>query len=702
MPRPQIPHIRSTARSRVETKTRRPQAAARDLKTRKAAGAATQLLAAVVQSSDDAIVSKDLNGTITSWNHGAEQLFGYTADEIIGQNVTTLIPDQYQSEEPRILKQIRRGERIEHYETIRRRKDGTLINVALTVSPIKDARGKVIGASKIARDITERVRIETCRAAQYTVGNLLSGQASLIEIGPRILDALARTGPWVFAALWVLNKKQQLTCRSTWRVSEGKASEFESESKRRIFSSGEGLPGRVMAAAKPSWLSDLSNVPTFPRGTAAKASGLQAGFIFPLIGSSGVNGAVELFALEKINPDKELMQVGDALGIQLGLYIEREQTQEELRRQKEAAERANQAKDRFLAALSHELRTPLNPVLMWARAASQNQCIDPELKEGLEMICRNIEMEARLIDDLLDLTRISRGKLQLNVQRCSADALLEQAIDIVRSPIMGKNLHLSLNLRASNHEIMADPTRIEQVFWNLLKNACKFTPENGEIAVRSYDSAPGVLAIQISDSGPGIDPEVMPKIFTPFEQGTQSSEGLGLGLAITKTILDMHHGKITAANKPGGRGAAFTVELSTIADQIISTPAAEEPIVTSTRKLRILIVEDDVHTAKVMSKILTRHGHDVLTASTVHEALEVLRTTRIDLLVSDLGLPDGNGFQLMRELARTSDAKAIAISGYGMDEDIERSSRAGFAAHLTKPIDVQKLQQTIEQVTAAA
>src|SRR5919198_3012040 len=163
MPRPQIPHIRSTARSRVETKTRRPQAAARDLKTRKAAGAATQLLAAVVQSSDDAIVSKDLNGTITSWNHGAEQLFGYTADEIIGQNVTTLIPEQYQSEEPRILEQIRRGERIEHYETIRQRKDGTLMNVALTVSPIKDARGNVIGASKIARDITERVRTETCR-----------------------------------------------------------------------------------------------------------------------------------------------------------------------------------------------------------------------------------------------------------------------------------------------------------------------------------------------------------------------------------------------------------------------------------------------------------------------------------------------------------------------------------------------------------
>jgi len=356
--------------------------------------------------------------------------------------------------------------------------------------------------------------------------------------------------------------------------------------------------------------------------------------------------------------------------------------------------------DLFLAALSHELRTPLNPVLMWACSAVQDKNIDPELKEGLKMVCRNIEMEARLIDDLLDLTRIARGKLQLNLQPCRADALLNHALEIVRSQLASKNLRISVDLAASNHQIMADPTRMEQVFWNLLKNACKFTPENGEVVVRSYNFAPNTLVFEISDSGQGIDAELMPKLFTAFEQGVGNAEGLGLGLAISKAILQMHGGKIKAANKGTGQGAVFTVELKTAIDQNINTPVAEKPAAAAWRKLHILVVEDHAHTVAVMSRLLKHNGHDVLTASTVRQALDILHTSPLDLLVSDLGLPDGNGFQVMRELAKISDAKGIAISGYGMEEDIERSSRAGFSAHLTKPIDVQKLQETIQQVTA--
>ena len=249
---------------------------------------------------------------------------------------------------------------------------------------------------------------------------------------------------------------------------------------------------------------------------------------------------------------------------------------------------------------------------------------------------------------------------------------------------------------------MADPTRIEQVFWNLLKNAYKFTPENGEVVVRSYDSGPDRVLFEISDSGCGIDGNLMPKLFTAFEQGKRSGEGLGLGLAICKAILEMHQGKIKAANKPDGKGAAFTVELKTVPVQGILLPIERKAPAVSLRKLNILIVEDHENTATVMSKLLKRNGHEVMTASTVRQALDVLRTTSLDLLVSDLGLPDGNGFEVMTELSKVSDAKGIAISGYGMDEDVERSSRAGFSAHLTKPIDVQKLQETILQVTAAA
>jgi signal transduction histidine kinase len=431
-------------------------------------------------------------------------------------------------------------------------------------------------------------------------------------------------------------------------------------------------------------------------------SGLHAAFVFPLMGSTGINGVIELYSDELAPPDDDLLRLAGALGIQVGLYLEREQTGEELRRQKEAAVTASQAKDRFLAALSHELRTPLNPVLMWACSASEDTNIDPEMKQGLKMICRNIEMEARLIDDLLDLTRIARGKLQINVELCRADALFNHALEIVRSQLTAKNLKLSVDLKASNHQIMADPIRIEQVFWNLLNNAYKFTPENGEVTVRSYDLEPNRLAFEISDNGRGIDVKLMPKLFTAFEQGTGSGEGLGLGLAICKAVLEMHQGKIKAANRRNGQGAVFTVELKTAPTLGVIVPMERKPPTILSRKLNILIVEDHENTAAVMSKLLKRNGHEVLTASTVRQALDVLRTTPLDLLVSDLGLPDGDGFEVMTALSKISAAKGIAISGYGMEEDVERSSRAGFSAHLTKPIDVQKLQETILQVTAAA
>ena len=352
--------------------------------------------------------------------------------------------------------------------------------------------------------------------------------------------------------------------------------EFESETRRRVFSSGEGLPGRVFVSRVPTWLPNLEAETNFPRALFARMSGLQAAFVFPLIGSTGINGVIELYSDEVVPPDDDLMRLAGALGIQVGLYLERERTEEELRRQKEAAVMASQAKDRFLAALSHELRTPLNPVLMWARSASEDKNVDPELQEGLKMICRNIEMEARLIDDLLDLTRIARGKLQINLQPCRADALLDHALEIVRSQLFVKNLRLSVELKASNHHILADPTRIEQVFWNLLKNAYKFTPENGEVVVRSYDRAPDRVVFEISDSGQGIDAELMPKLFTAFEQGTRSGEGLGR-VAICKAVLEMHQGKIKAANKPSGHGAVFTVELKTVPALSVIAPVQRKP-----------------------------------------------------------------------------------------------------------------------------
>lgn len=660
---------------------------------------------AILDSALDCIIVIGDDGRVREWNIAAERLFGYRRERAVGRELVDLIiPPELRARHLAGMAQYRAtgegpvlGRRI---EVPALRADGTRLDVELAITPYQ-VNGKPVFTAYV-RDITERMRNEARRSAQYAIASLISGQAPLIEIGPKILSTIARSGRWLFAALWVLNKKGKLTCHSTWGSAERDMDQFEQETRRRVFSSGEGLPGRVLVARVPMWLPNLESETNFPRVLFARMSGLYAAFVFPLMGSTGINGVIELYSDELTPPDDDLLRLAGALGIQVGLYLERERTEEELRRQKEAAVTASQAKDRFLAALSHELRTPLNPVLMWACAASQETNIDSEMKEGLQMICRNIEMEARLIDDLLDLTRIARGKVQINLQPCRADELLNHALETVRSQLCAKNLKLSVDLGASNHQIMADPTRIEQVFWNLLKNAYKFTPENGEVVVRSYDSAPDRVLFEIRDSGCGIDENLMPKLFTAFEQGKRSGEGLGLGLAICKAILEMHQGKIKAANKPDGKGAVFTVELKTAPIQGILLPTERKAPAVSLRKLNILIVEDHENTATVMSKLLKRKGHEVMTASTVRQAMDVLHTTSLDLLVSDLGLPDGNGFEVMTELSKISDAKGIAISGYGMEEDLERSSRAGFSAHLTKPVDVQKLQETILQVTAAA
>ncbi len=521
----------------------------------------------ILDAALDSIIVVGDDGRVQEWNIAAERLFGYSRAQAVGKEMADLIiPRELRARHRTGMAQYRAtgdgsllGRRIEMPAL---RSDGSRLEVELAITPYQVNEKTVFTA--YVRDISERVRSQARRAAQYAIAALISGQAPLIELGPKILSTIARSGRWLFAALWVLDKNGKLVCHSTWRSPERDIDEFESETRRRVFSSGEGLPGRVLVSRVPTWLPNLEAETNFPRALFARMSGLQAAFVFPLMGSTGINGVIELYSDEVVPPDDDLLRLAGALGIQVGLYLERERTEEELRRQKEAAVMASQAKDRFLAALSHELRTPLNPVLMWACSASEDKNVDPELQQGLKMICRNIEMEARLIDDLLDLTRIARGKLQMNPQPCRADALLNHALEIVRSQLFAKNLRLSVDLTASNHQIMADPTRIEQVFWNLLKNAYKFTPENGEVTVRSYDAAPDRVIFEISDSGCGIDAELMPKLFTAFEQGTRSGEGLGLGLAICKAVLEMHQGRIKATNKASGQGAVFTVELKTV------------------------------------------------------------------------------------------------------------------------------------------
>jgi two-component system CheB/CheR fusion protein len=539
----------------------------RDITQRKEMDNASRRLAAIVASSDDAIISKDLDGRIMSWNEAAERLFGYKSEEVIGQPVTILIAPDRQNEEIEILKRIRRGERLQHYETVRRRKDGTLFDISLTVSPIKDENGKIIGASKIGRDISSRVQDQKRRTAQYKVASLLAGSVSLAEVGPSIIKAIAAGGNWVAGSLWLCeNDCTTLHCVATWHTGGPHLEKFEQVTRATSLVSPAGLPGRVVNSRKPALISEVARDDNFPRVAAAVQAGLRGAFAFPLRAHGEIKGVLELFSLEIAQPDQDLFPLVEALGNQIGLFIHRQQIQVELQQQKELAESANAAKDRFLATLSHELRTPLTPILIWAGGMANEPGLSPEITEGLKMVCRNVELEARLIDDLLDLTRIARGKLQLHLRKSDAHELLGHAMEIVRNDIDSRELNLSLELNASEHHVLADSSRLQQVFWNVLKNASKFTPDRGAVVVRTFNPKPDALQIEIIDTGVGIGPEHLEKVFDAFEQVGTRREGLGLGLAISRAIVEMHRGSIRAFSDGAGKGAKFVIDLETVRD----------------------------------------------------------------------------------------------------------------------------------------
>lgn len=534
----------------------------RDITERKRAEETNRRLAAIIESSGDAIISKDLDELVTSWNKEAERLFGYSADEIIGKPITVLVPPDRHNEELGIIERLRQGERVLRYETVYFRKDGSALNVSLAVWPIKDETGNVIGASKIARDITERIRAERRRTTQYAVTNLLAASWTLAEVATELLEAMASSGDWAFAAIWTYDEAAGgLRCRNVWHEASERVKKFSDLSLVITLPESQGLPGRVWNSKKPTWVYDVTRDPNFPRAPYAAAADLHGGFAFPLFFQGEIDGIMELFSHNVVEPDEDLLQMVEALGSQIGLFIARGRIVQELQRHKENAGAASTAKDRFLGLLTEKLRAPLTPVLTWAGKIAEQSDLRPDVQQGLKMVRGNLELEMRLIEDMLDLTRIARGKLTLQLRKADAHELLQSALEIMRSDIEQRHLTPFVALEASRHALVADAPRLQQVFWSVLHNACKFTPENGTVSVRSYNPSPRRITIEISDNGIGIEPQFVEKVFYAFEQADSQSEGLGLGLAISKAIVEMHSGTIRAHSEGLGKGATFVIEL---------------------------------------------------------------------------------------------------------------------------------------------
>jgi PAS domain S-box-containing protein len=488
-------------------------------------------LSAIVEFSDDAIISKTLDGIVQTWNRGAERLLGYTSAEMTGRPISILIPQDRQDEEVKILERQRAGEHVPYFETVRLRKGGDPIHVSVSISPIRAEDGTIIGASSIARDVSGQKQLEA-----------------------------------------------------------------------------------------------------------------------------------------------------------------------ELRKAKAAAEDASKAKNLFISILSHELRTPLTPALAILSSLESDSSLSDEVRDQIKMVRRNVETEAGLVDDLLDLTRVSRGQVTLHFEAVDVHDALRQGLGSVQRDIDEKNIHVSLALRAKRHFVWADPRRMQQVFFNLLSNAVKFTPAGGAIALRTADAGER-LRIQIIDNGEGIPPEMLHSIFRSFEQAPESRKfgGLGLGLSIVKSLVLMHEGTVIAESAGPGEGSTFTLELLTAENP---TAAKAKNSRKPAKSYRLLLVEDDADTRNALTKLLKGKGYSVTAVATVSEALQAGAAEKFDLLLCDLGLPDGDGSDVIRYLKKRSDLRAIALTGFGQEEDVASALEAGFDTHITKPIKLQVLHETILKTMA--
>jgi PAS domain S-box-containing protein len=509
---------------------------------------ASDRLVAIVTSSEDAIVSKDLTGRIMTWNAAAERIFGYSAAEAVGRSIHLIIPTDRRSEEDVVLERIRRGEQVDHFETVRRRKDGTFVEVSLTISPIRDSAGRIVGASKIARDVSDRKRIEA---------------------------------------------------------------------------------------------------------------------------------------------DRER------------LLVRAEQARAE-------AERANRVKDEFLATLSHELRSPLNAIHGWARLAAGHLTEQGPsmIRRALEVIDRNVALQLRLITDLLDVSRFTNGKLPIQRERVDVVGIVGRVMDSLRPDASAKRIHVSPRIRTGQAFVSGDASRLEQVLWNVLSNALKFTPQGGAVTI-TVESTEDDVEIAVADTGEGISPEFLPQVFDRFRQAdsttTRRHGGLGLGLAVAHHLVEAHGGHITAESPGPGQGSTFRIRLP-LADATSTVEIEPATFTVNLDGLRVLVTDDDADARELMGSLLRPHGAYVTSVGSTHAALNALEHERFDVLLSDLAMPDQDGYELIEAVRHdprpyVRDLRAIAVSAYADDLHRSRAFAAGFDDYLTKPLEPSKLLRLLVEAT---
>jgi PAS domain S-box-containing protein len=800
-------------------------------------GNASAWLTAIIESADDAIISKTLNGYITSWNKGAERIFGYTAEETVGKHVTMLIPADHLDEEPAILARLRAGARIEHYETVRVRKDGSLVDISLTVSPIKDESGKIIGASKIARDISERKLAESLIEGQRQVLELIVQSASLVEVleklagvvegqsgagglvsillidsdglhlrhgaAPNLPEAYNRAvdgapiapegGSCVVAAfrkqpvisadiatdpIWATYRDLALghglrACWSTPIISSVgdvlgtfavyyreprepnprdlrliqlmiRTAAIAIERERLInqlvwertrlaylFTNAPAFiatvkgPEHVFELTNPAYMKLIGHRDVIGKSVREALPDVASQGFFELLDNVFKTGEpyegreMRLMvqpqpggALEERFVDFIYQPISEADGTVIGIFAHGVDITEQVSARKQAEE-ANRLKDEFLATVSHELRTPLTSILGWARMLGDGQLKEADSKRALDTIQRNAQLQSQLIEDILDVSRIVTGKLRLEVRPLELPSVIEAAVESVLPAADAKEIRVQRVLDSGPSFVSGDANRLQQIIWNLLTNAIKFTPKGGRVQIR-LERVNSHVEIIVTDTGFGIRPDVLPFIFDRFRQADSSTTrqygGLGLGLAIVRHLVEMHGGTVEAESEGEGLGATFTVSLPLIATRSADVlgdrrrgrehPTASRGVLFERPPdlvgLHVLVVDDEEDTRLLVRSVLEQCAARVTTASSVAEGLAALKTLRPDVLLSDLGMPEEDGYSLIAQIRalpaeQGGRTPAAALTAYARVEDRMRVLRSGFQLHMPKPIEPAEL-----------
>jgi PAS domain S-box-containing protein len=674
---------------------------------------------AVIAHSDDAIITKTLEGVISTWNPGAQRVFGYAAEEVIGKPVTLLIPDNHLDEEPGILARLRRGERIDHYETVRRRKDGALIDVSLTVSPIKDAAGRIVGASKIARDITRQKRAEDLIREQAhvlellnTTGKSISSKLELQNVLQTVTDTATQLSGAKFGAFFYNVSSEQGEALLLYTLSGAPREEFEKLGLPRntpIFRPTFSGHGVVRSA-------DITQDPHY--GSLAPHYGMPKGHLpvrsylaVPVISRSGEVMGGLLFG----HPDPnvfteraEMLVVGVAAQAAVAMDNARqyEAAQREIasRERAEAALReTDQRKDEFLATLAHELRNPLAPIRQ-ATLISMSPGATAEQKQwSHEVITRQVQHMSLLLDDLLDISRITRGTLDLRTEMTDFAHVVDAAVETSRPMIEAKQHQLSIELPPEPVRFAADPLRLAQTLSNLLTNAAKYTDPRGHIRLRATADDTHVQ-FSVTDTGIGISPEALTDVFTMFSQvksaQDRSEGGLGIGLALSKGVVELHGGTIEARSAGIGQGSEFIVR---IPRRVVPIAAKEMPPTAAPRlegKRRVLIADDNRDAADSLAMLLEMDGHSVDVVHDGRQALASIGTSPPEVALLDIGMPEMDGYEVARRVRgdmRNQSTLLIAVTGWGQEADKARAAAAGFDLHFTKPVEPPRLLELLRR-----